>query len=243
MKKLRLLTFALIGFGTGFGALAEHAIASTYTDGKTNLAIEEAILETKQSSYGYYAPAIVAQDSGVFQINSVNRDSAYTLYKGSFVDSFRGDASTGACTGDISIRRANLGTAKPITAEVVWRVTGGKSCSIVGRTVRSRLKEALPRPDKNGDFTSSNAITSLSETNGMVTWLKWQVVDKSLNCRVAPNGAVKRTYMKGQIILAETRQSNAFELANDGNPWMMVYLGKCSVRANKRYILPVSIPD
>ena len=253
MKRLRLLMFALIGLGTGFGALADHAIASTYADVKTTLAIDETSLEKNRSRFGNYETEAAGRQWGTVQIKLVSTNSGYTLYKGVFRDSSKESPTSypenmtagQGCAGDISIRRGNPGTGKPITAEVVWRVTGGKFCSLVGRTVRSTLNETLPRPDKNGDFTSSNAITYLGETSGIVTWLKWQVVDKSelLNCRVAPNGAVKRTYTKGQIILAETRQSNAFMLAKDGSPWMLVRSQQCYVRANKRYVLPVSIPD
>lgn len=245
MKRLRLLTFALIGWGTGFGLLAEHGIASTYTDGKTTITIysEKTPLAKDLSSNGHYVLALDGRSSGSFQINSVSKNSAYTLYKGRFNDIYSRDASIGACVGDISIRRANLGTAKPITAEVVWRATGGKSCRIIGQTVRSTMNETLPRPNTNGDFTPSNANTYLSETNGMLTWIKWQVVDNSVNCRVDPNGAVKQTYPKGQITRAETRGGNAFTLANDGSPWLLLVEPKrCYVRANKRYILPVSLP-
>jgi hypothetical protein len=56
------------------------------------------------------------------------------------------------------------------------------------------MKEASPHPDQNGNFTGSNANTSLSEANGLGACPKWQAVDKSgpLNCPVAPNGVVSQ---------------------------------------------------
>lgn len=223
--------------------MAEHAIASTYTDGKTTIAIYEQFPEKSQSTDGNYETSITAGKSGRIQISSVTSHSAYTLYTGTFED-YPALSNGAGCAGQISIRRAKSGAANPLTAEIVWQPTSGTSCKIVGQTVRSTLREALPRPDKNGNFTSGNSTTYLGETSGFSTWLTWTMVDKggSLNCRATPNGAVKRTYKTGQTVMADTRGGNAIQLAEDGSPWIRTRK-QCSVRANTRYIMPASLPD
>lgn len=121
----------------------------------------------------------------------------------------------------------------------------GVSFTATSSLVTAKLVDAgesfLPRPNHRGDFTSKNANTYLSETNGRVTWPTWRVVssDGELNCRETPNGRVSRVYFNHRDrVRAELRGGNAFVITTNGSPWMLTR-DRCYVRANSQYIRPV----
>lgn len=80
------------------------------------------------------------------------------------------------------------------------------------------------------------------------TWLTWRVVNGSLNCRSTPQGDIKKTYKKGDIITAKNDRTGSAIVGSDGNfypfkgdPWLRTK-DSCYVRANSQYIQPASNP-
>jgi hypothetical protein len=161
-----------------------------------------------------------------------------------------------SCTGDLTASQTAPNDRYQL--KVTWKVTGGKNCSSVGKTFSLDLSESIPSADAKGNFQFQNASvwTGLGpnqSTLGM--WERWQVVDDGLNCRARPNGAIVRTYRRGEQFapLYEGRGGNptAFlgsentEATPDqvrqfkGDPWIWTR-AKCYVRSNSRYIQPLS---
>jgi hypothetical protein len=81
----------------------------------------------------------------------------------------------------------------------------------------------------------------------------WLVVDpsRSLNCRATPNGAVSTTLSSGWIVTAAfppNKDGDAIVMGESG-AWLRVRatnpmggkLPVCLVRANSRYIAPISV--
>ena len=248
MKTHKLWYLLVTCLGLGFAAKPEIVSASGYTNGNTNLAFEEMQNKTDSSGksassyYGSYNTTIAGKDwLGDFVMTSRLTDANYTLFSGKFKDRKRGSEQT--CEGSMTIRRTNLGKAHPITAQVTWQVKSGKSCPFSGTQVNLTLVEALPKPDIRGDFTKPNTLPG--ETNGNGMWPQWRVVanDGILNCRESPNGKVIQTYRIGDKAVSVGNLRGPVEFYS-GVPWFKVVRNQsfCFVRANSRYIAPVSMP-
>jgi hypothetical protein len=161
-----------------------------------------------------------------------------------------------SCTGDLIA--SQTAPSDRYQLQLTWKVTGGKNCDTIGKTFNLDLSESLPIADTNGNFQFQNASvwTGLGPNQSdMSIWERWQVVNDGLNCRARPNGAIVRTYRRGEqfALLYEGRGGNptAFlgsentEATPDqvrqfkGAPWIRT-LANCYVRSNSQYIQPLS---
>jgi hypothetical protein len=219
------------------------ASATTYINptGKTTLNLSE----KSNSPQGFYFTQLGNREFfGNIQITRSEGAAGSYYYNGTFNDRAIGPGRKIVCSGDIAIVRRQVGRSEQFGAEVTWKVKGGENCASIGQTFKVNLVEPLPRPNVSGNYTSSNANTWVSETAGSVTWPAWRVTsrDGELNCRQTPNGAIKRVYRADRdTISAELRGANAISVAN-GEPWLLTRQG-CYVRANSKYIEPVSLPE
>lgn len=107
----------------------------------------------------------------------------------------------------------------------------------------------VPTASQKGDFTTAKVLGN----RGYFQNTKWLVVDsdRGLNCRTTPNGAVKSVLMPGSVVTAVfSSQGQDAVVFSQGLPWLKVnpqvpeYAsgtpGVCYVRANIRYIAPIS---
>lgn len=109
-----------------------------------------------------------------------------------------------------------------------------------------------PLPDDRGNYNSIQRINSAGEEiNGVKgEHRNWQVITTGLNCRKNPgeNNVIIRKFAQDDIIQAASfGRGGADEVIviqrdNKGLPWLRVNLnpGQCFVRANSRFIKPVS---
>jgi hypothetical protein len=161
-----------------------------------------------------------------------------------------------SCTGDLTASQTAPNGRYQL--KVTWKVTGGKNCGSIGKTFNLDLAESIPIADANGNFQFKNASAWMGlgpNQSDMSTWERWQVVDDGLNCRARPNGAIARTYRRGEQFAPryEGRGGNptAFlgsentEATPDqvrqfkGDPWIRTR-ANCYVRSNSQYIQPLS---
>ncbi|MEG4861089.1 hypothetical protein QUB75_27420 [Microcoleus sp. K1-B6] len=239
MKKLYIL------LSTGVVSLIWCAAASATTyvnpNGKTTLNLSE----KGNNRSGFYLTKVGNREFlGNIQITRSQGSAGSYYYNGTFKDSATGPGRKIVCSGDIAIVRRQVGRSSQLGAEVTWKVKGGENCPSIGQTFKVNLVEALPRPNASGDYTSSNANTWSSPTNGFVTWPAWRVTsrDGQLNCRKTANGAIQQVYRADRdTVAAELRGANAITMAN-GQPWLLTRQG-CYVRANSQYVQPVSMPE
>ncbi|MEX0270511.1 hypothetical protein AB3R30_15310 [Leptolyngbyaceae cyanobacterium UHCC 1019] len=108
----------------------------------------------------------------------------------------------------------------------------------------------IPVANKAGDFTTARVLGN----RGYYRNTHWLVVDPngSLNCRATPNGAVTTRLSSGWIVTAAfpaNKDGDAIVMGQSG-PWLRVIatdplgagkLPACLVRANRRYIAPISL--
>jgi hypothetical protein len=225
--------FPAIALTTTFlGVAAQTAHASNYSNASTDLNLQERV----NSNRGFYTTTVAgAQWAGSIKITSQQGAAGHYYYKGTFQDSPVGEArvpesSRTTCTGDIDLVRTSNGRGPAMTMGVTWKVTGGKKCNTIGKTFKLQLPEALPQADANGDYRN--------------IWSRWRVVAADgLNCRSQPNGAVVFGYKTGDEIFLDGRLGAEITRSN-GASWMATHKpGQfCYVRANSRYIQPVSVP-
>lgn len=107
----------------------------------------------------------------------------------------------------------------------------------------------VPLANRTGDFTTSR----VQGNRGYYRSTHWLVVDpsRSLNCRATPNGAVTTRLSSGWIVTAAFPNSKDGDaiVKGQGGPWLRVIatdpnggkLPACLVRANSRYIAPISV--
>ncbi|MBD1827850.1 hypothetical protein NDI47_20570 [Microcoleus vaginatus GB1-A2] len=239
MKRLNLWFYAGVLSLVWCGA----ASATTYVNpnGKTTLNL----LEKGNNRSGFYLTKVGNREFfGNIQITRSEGAAGSYYYNGTFKDSAIGPGRKIVCSGDIAIVRRQVGRSSQLGAEVTWKVKAGENCPSIGQTFKVNLVEALPRPNASGDYTSSNANTWSSQTNGFVTWPAWRVTsrDGQLNCRKTANGAIQQVYRADRdTVAAELRGANAITMAN-GQPWLLTRQG-CYVRANSQYVQPVSMPE
>ncbi|MEG4114244.1 MULTISPECIES: hypothetical protein [unclassified Microcoleus] len=239
MKRLNIWFYAGVISLIWCGA----ASATTYVNpnGKTTLNLSE----KGNNRSGFYLTKVGNREflGNILITRSEGAAGSY-YYNGTFKDSATGPGRKIVCSGDIAIVRRQVGRSNQLGAEVTWKVKGGENCPSMGQTFKVNLVEALPRPNASGDYTSSNANTWSSQTNGFVTWPAWRVTsrDGQLNCRKTANGAIQQVYRADRdTVSAELRGANAITMAN-GQPWLLTRQG-CYVRANSQYIEPVSLPQ
>ncbi|MEG4071164.1 hypothetical protein QUA30_00585 [Microcoleus sp. Pol14C2] len=239
MKRLNMWFYAGVISLIWCGA----ASATTYVNpnGKTTLNLSE----KGNNRSGFYLTKVGNREflGNILITRSEGAAGSY-YYNGTFKDSATGPGRKIVCSGDIAIVRRQVGRSNQLGAEVTWKVKGGENCPSMGQTFKVNLVEALPRPNASGDYTSSNANTWSSQTNGFVTWPAWRVTsrDGQLNCRKTANGAIQQVYRADRdTVSAELRGANAITMAN-GQPWLLTRQG-CYVRANSQYIEPVSLPQ
>ncbi len=111
----------------------------------------------------------------------------------------------------------------------------------------------VPAPDRNGDFTT--ALQPGNRGNVYPT-RKWLVVDPDptyLNCRATPDGEIRARIAPGAILSAVFWEAGSAAgdaiILHNGTYWLRVSgtdpltvgtPGICYVRANRRYIAPIS---
>lgn len=108
----------------------------------------------------------------------------------------------------------------------------------------------VPMANKAGDFTTARVMGN----RGYYRNTHWLVVDpsRSLNCRATPNGTVTTRLSSGWIVTAAfpTDKNGDAIITGQGKPWLRVIatnplgagkLPACLVRANSRYIAPISV--
>lgn len=117
----------------------------------------------------------------------------------------------------------------------------------IGQPTVAQVAE-VPKPTKQGDFRTAKVMGN----RGYYANTSWLVVDQTpLNCRVSPNGKVQSTLMPGAVIKAVfTGQNKEAIVLQQGSPWLRVapkapnmmsgQPGTCYVRANLRYVAPIS---
>ncbi|UBF25724.1 hypothetical protein K9N68_29925 [Kovacikia minuta CCNUW1] len=115
------------------------------------------------------------------------------------------------------------------------------------------LAQTVPQPDPNGDYFSNEApLKRKNPPPKMQAGSLWRVVSFSLNCRATPGVSqpVVRQYKQGSILEADVGRGGSDEVlmnAKDANgkPWMAVrgqsVENRCYVRANSKYIHPLSL--
>lgn len=107
----------------------------------------------------------------------------------------------------------------------------------------------VPVANTAGDFTTARVLGN----RGYYRNTHWLVVDpsRSLNCRATPNGTVTTRLSSGWIVTAAfpTDKNGDAMVLGQGKPWLRVIptdpmrgkLAACLVRANSRYIAPISV--
>jgi len=217
------------------------------SSGATRLAV------TTDYTRGRYTTRVNGQPVyGIFTVEQVNSTNELTTLSGDFID-YNG---SNVCTGfiDLIIRKNTQGN---FYTEVQWEVrssTDYPDCSDAPGTVfRMQLTEALPSSDRSGNFTSMNSNTLPSESAGKVTWPLWRVVDSDgLNCRlgdspIEPNamGDVYTVIEPSELVeVSYPRSPNAiFKDTTYDTTYLRIsrHDAYCWVRANTRYIEPVSV--
>jgi hypothetical protein len=214
------------------------AQASLYrsTNGKTEFRITE-WNATRVDRPGSYTTRVGNQTwNGSFKVN-VDGGPTNMSYSGTFEDSPAGNTQI-KCTGTIGMVRQSITSIRGMDLAIYWDVTGGNQCPSIGKKFTMKIPEALPVADKRGDYNQS--------------WGRWQVIseDGKLNCRATPNGTVVHILNSGHEIFFDGRFEATITMSN-GSPWLYVpYLRHpyteatskpCYVRANARYVDPLSI--
>jgi hypothetical protein len=229
------------------GVTATTAAASDYVtpSGQTQVTLNE--VGSNGSTTGFYfTPIGGKQWMGDIKINRIEGGAGHVYYSGTFQDRRLSAGPTTRCDGDILLDRTGAnGVAPQVSLRVKWTIKGGTNCpSPAGQTFELQLTEALPKADRNGNYTANNANTANSQTNGTYTWPLWKVTaaEGKLNCRTTPNSKVVFTYRSGDRLDTRTRGVNAFQTATDGTSWLKVPAKQCVVRASDRAISPISIP-
>lgn len=245
ISRHRILGLGAIAIGLGL-SFAPAASASHYqsTTGKTNLWLNEIITSTRPERTGRYNTQVQGNPwGGEIKVTQTRFEGGQPIYTGTFKDQPAGENRAGTeCTGTVTLRRSDGRSGLQMAA--TWNVTGGKNCPAIGQTIRMTLNEPLPRPDARGDY-SDKAL-----------WQLWRVVsaDGELNCREQPttNSKIVRVLKEGKdSIFLDGRLGYTISRKN-GDAWMYVpYTGApyvehqfkpCYVRANSRFIQPVSGP-
>ncbi|MDF0556404.1 hypothetical protein [Kamptonema sp. UHCC 0994] len=227
--------------------VASAASASTYTNSDRSFALSFDEIQRNNNNF-YYRHSGDRYFMGQIKIINTSETAGSVTYKGTFKEDLIGKREKEiSCVGDINIVRHQKNNQ--VEAQLTQIVKSGTNCPSIGQTFKVTLVEPLPVADKNGNFTSQNSDNDLSETAGFLTWPAWQVVssDGELNCRAQPNAeaAVKFVFRAGRDRLkAETRGASAFQSSN-GATWMRTVSPKgiCYVRANSKFIKPISIPN
>lgn len=128
----------------------------------------------------------------------------------------------------------------------VLTVLAMTSTSLAGVT------QTLPNlPDAQGDYYRNDTPIKGTAPRPLMAGSLWQVVAAAVNCRQEPGSdqIVVRQYQRGDILQVEVYRGGADEVllnAKDttGKPWMPVRgrrsAERCYVRANHRYIQPVT---
>jgi len=113
----------------------------------------------------------------------------------------------------------------------------------------------IPKPDQNGDyFSNETPIQGRVPPNSRLSpGSLWQVISPRLNCRrqASASAPIVRQFKSGDILQAEVFRGGSDEVLSNakdanGKPWMWVRAktfrleDACHVRANRRYIKPVS---
>ncbi len=222
------------------------ASASTYTNNDRSFSLSLNEIQRTNNSF-YYINKGDQEFLGDINIDHISETGDIVTYDGSFKESLLGrNRNKIICSGDINMVRQKNGDRVEMQLNRIFK--SGENCLSMGQTFNIKLIESLPIADENGDFTRNNSDTDLSETSGFLTWSKWEIVssDGDLNCREKPDSdaSIKSVFHAGRDRISPlTRGASAIELIN-GETWMKIgtKMGICYVRANSKYIQPVSIP-
>jgi hypothetical protein len=122
--------------------------------------------------------------------------------------------------------------------------------ALAGAPLVSAQTPVTPKPDRNGDYFSNEALIQGKVPRPYSTGSLWQVVPVELNCHsgVGLDYGITRKFKRGEILQADLGRGGSDEVirnAKDKNdkPWMRVRSASgenynCYVRANNVYIQP-----
>ncbi len=120
-----------------------------------------------------------------------------------------------------------------------------------GLSTIALVQPLINQPDRLGDYHSNEAPLRGTAVGALMAGWLWQVAARRLNCRHASGNeqVIVRQFKQGDVLEAEVYRGGSDEVLRNpidrsGKPWMTVR-GKsasaiCYVRANKRYIQPLS---
>lgn len=242
MKNIKSKAVRFLSVAAGLLLMSSPALATTYksTSGATTLSVKP---DSRGPFSGNYSTTVNNRRVvGEIRITKGEGVPGSYIYQGTFSD--RGLDGKGECIGDITIVRRQIDRSARMGAKVTWKVKGGPTCASLGQTYTLDFVEALPSPDRKGDFNWNNSGTWLSQAFRYHAWPKWKVTsgDGELNCREKPNGTIKRVYRTNVDQIEPYRgQGNPFEYSRGNNPWLLTS-DRCYVRANRQFIQPISMP-
>jgi hypothetical protein len=134
-----------------------------------------------------------------------------------------------------------------ILSITLWLIASGGTIALA--------QTPIPKPDQSGDYLSNAAPIegTVPPNSKLMRGSLWEVISPGLNCRRKPdvNSPVVRQFKAGDRLQAEVSRGGSDEVlinAKDakGKPWMWVRAktfkieDACYVRANHRYIQPVT---
>lgn len=230
-------------------ALADASVYASKSN-KTRIALFEPTQKGEKLEGNYFTEGSGRNWLGtMFLTMKKGNTPGRTNYVGTFKDFTTGPDTRFYCEGDVSLTIISEGVALKNKKEIVvnWIVKTGEKCPSVGQKYSLTLAEAFPNPDKNGDFFIENTDDWMGGATDN-TWETWRVVTQELNCRNTPQGMIKKTYQKGELVIAKNNRDGSALVGSDGkiypfkgNPWLRTK-DDCYVRANSQYIKPTSNP-
>jgi hypothetical protein len=179
------------------------------------------------------------------QVN--NGTGGNRIYTGTFTQEIPLNTGVQTCTGDVTLTRTRSGRDNPVhSISMTRKFTGGYNCDQIGQTDNWNFVEAVPQAGDRGEYNEFNSSKWVNANKRGSTWIEWQLQRgiSQLNCRATPNGQVRKVYRSGDRITIPNNITldggNAFRAAGQ-NSWLLTDQN-CYVRANSRYIQPVSMP-
>uniref|UniRef100_A0ACD5GRU3 Uncharacterized protein n=1 Tax=Desertifilum tharense IPPAS B-1220 TaxID=1781255 RepID=A0ACD5GRU3_9CYAN len=168
-SKLAAIFLSVLSLGLIVSATPASATTYTSSTGKTAVVLNEG--RTGTGSF-YFTEINGRSILGDITITSAQSNGNSYRYEGTFHEQTLSPRAGDACTGNITIVRQPVPRSANYSAQVTWRVTGGRPCASVGQTFSLNLTEPLPRPDRNGDYTARLADTWMTQTAGLATWYR-----------------------------------------------------------------------
>lgn len=181
--------------------------------------------------------------SRAFHVSSHER-----IIKGDFSLWVRGKKDP--CRGTVSMRRDT--SVSPAVLEMALKFDDNAACSsLEPHAGELFLVESLPRSDEKGRYSRWNSDTYLSHGEVEVTWPRWKVTTDRLKCLESPNhpdAQVVTFLQRDDLVWASwSPSSTSFHHLDENRLEVETPMERggqsCYVRAHRRNIEPVSIPE